>query len=334
MELKPGINCLYASLANMAQVEAWPLSECDLYFIADGVNVAYKPEMRPFYIGSEAEQLLTGLQQYLPIRYKPTDGNSSWIDEMEQLLKQERMLLLYVDSRALTYHSIYQENMGREHFIVAYGADREKDALYVGDSFLLDYSGEALTYSGEASLTDIVQGVYGYAWIEEGVSLPWTKQALMRQALATLDQFVQSSEVYGASPVHKGLAAYRRWFADMVRLEQVDRNSFTETLKNIYYQFRIGSMIHHLDYCAMFVREYAHWLPEDAARNLSRWLTDARADWKKHGLMLYKTAIQHNTRKLAYIAEESGRMLDQHEAQLRAFLVKAQEQLAASGHRA
>ena len=79
IEVRPGTDCFFASLRRLLFfAHGTNLSEAQLYFRCDGLNVEYDPASRPFWIGRSGEELLSEFNRVGPVRLRYSFDMGQW----------------------------------------------------------------------------------------------------------------------------------------------------------------------------------------------------------------------------------------------------------------
>ncbi|WP_159886800.1 BtrH N-terminal domain-containing protein [Paenibacillus puerhi] len=336
IKVQPGTHCLFASLRNMMQSGfGVNLSEAEIYFRCDGMNVEYMPETRPFWIGCSGDEMLRHFAEDGPVRLRYSFEMNDWhskqnlVDELVAELASGKLVMLFAQSHSLTYHFIYRENPSRPHVIFLYGVDTQNDSLFIGDSFLLDYSGAVHMYQGPASLNNLMEGIYGVAFMEETRvewsnhfsqegSLSHDERAFISLLQERIRTFLDNRSLANGESV-QGLQAYYAFFDGLEAAAAMNKESFTESCKEVYYCLRIGSIMHQWTYLMQIVQEY----PKQFSSGADFWIEKLETEhtqWKKHLLNMYKIGLRGNQESWPSILKHSKQLLDQQRDLLHLFV--------------
>ncbi|UUZ96880.1 BtrH N-terminal domain-containing protein [Paenibacillus sp. P25] len=260
--VRAGSHCLFASLRRMlADKYGLIMTEAEIYFRCDAMNVEHHPRSRPLWIGRSGQEMMRHFADTGPAEmdyeFATEEGlaNSKLLGRIQPPLASGEPVLLFVHSGSLTYHPIYRENPSRAHVICGYGWDERSGAIHVIDSFLLDYTGTAHSYQGPASYKELSLGVYGVAWMKEiyphavqpenGAYV--SESGKERQAaFITLMKRRMMEYLQGSSRndgTVRGLAAYDSLYRSLETVVDWDSAAFTDGCKELYYVLRIGK--HH-----------------------------------------------------------------------------------------
>ncbi|MCD1257613.1 BtrH N-terminal domain-containing protein [Paenibacillus athensensis] len=332
MRIEAGAHCLFASLRNLlAAGFGIRLSEADIYFRCDGMNVEYLPLSRPYWIGRSGDAMMRQFAALGPVRTRYHFGvpepaaRLAVAEDIARELAAGRLALLFAHSGCLTYHQVYRDNPSRPHVIGIYGIDLARDTAYVIDSFLLDIGGTVHTYQGPAPLSSLLAGMYGLTYLEgphaagewadadePSVNEP-TPIAYVRDGIG---RFLGGS--VGEWGNAQGLAAYRSFFERLTTVPELDDATFTQTCKELYYCLRIGTVMHQWAYLQQIVRENTSALRSSADAWLETFAAEEQ-EWQKHLLGFYKNGLRAYKANWGVALERSHRLVDRQAAVLRQF---------------
>jgi|GEM_PF-3405625 len=332
MRMEAGAHCLFASLRNLlAAGFGIRLSEADIYFRCDGMNVEYLPLSRPYWIGRSGDAMLRQFAALGPVRTRYHFGvpepaaRPAIAEDIARELAAGRLVLLFAHSGCLEYHQVYRDNPSRPHVIGIYGIDLAGDAAYVADSFLLDVGGTVHTYQGPTPLSSLLGGLYGLAYLEgpcaagawaaegersshEPTPLGYVREGIARFLGGTVGDWGNA----------QGLAAYRSFFDRLAAVPELDDATFTQTCKELYYCLRIGTVMHHWAYLQQIVRENPAALRSGPAAWLKT-LAEEEQEWQKHLLGFYKNGLRAYKANWGAALDRSHRLVDRQAAVLRQF---------------
>ncbi|MWC28059.1 BtrH N-terminal domain-containing protein [Paenibacillus sp. MMS18-CY102] len=326
MMVQPGLHCLFASMRTMlAASYGVNLSEAEIYFRSDGMNVEYDPIARPFWIGRAGDEMLRHMNTDGPVRLQYSFDSGAWadraqfIEDIKEELMARRPVLLFAYSGFLTYHAIYRDNPSRPHVVLLYGLDESNDRMDIIDSFLLEYSGEAHTYQGPASLHDVMQGLYGVGFMP-GVKpdCEGEEHEFMSLLRERIGRFLATQPSRDGASVH-GLQAYYAFVEALEKAAELDAEQFTDVCKEAYYCLRIGGVMHQWTYFMALVEEF----PTSFQSGASAWMTRFEAehlDWKKHLLNIYKFGLRSNRSGWPALLNQTRHLLDRQQSLLEAFV--------------
>ncbi|WP_426446085.1 hypothetical protein ACP26L_21070 [Paenibacillus sp. S-38] len=169
-EVQAGTHCLFASLRSIYEALGESVTETELYFRCGGMLVEHS-SAQPYRIGRSGEAMMEELAKHagrpLTYTFKPDElQEGRLLPALEQALLRGEPVLLFVHSGCLDRcHEVYRENPSRPHVICLNGLDRTAGSAYIIDSFLLDMSGQALTYQGPVPLRRLLGGIYGAGFV-------------------------------------------------------------------------------------------------------------------------------------------------------------------------
>lgn len=323
VHIQPGTHCLFGSIRNaLASSYGYSISEAELYFMCDGLNVEYDPAHRPFWVGRSGEVMLQQFALHGPARLRydfRIDGEErkrELLRDLRQTLVSGHLALLFVNSSCLGFHKVYLENPGRQHVIILYGLDESNDTAYVGDSFLLDDGGTVLTYNGPTPLQKLLQGVYGAAFMDGLHTDASRKESVTGLAAERIRRFISGKALKAG--VEHGHSAYMTLFDDLEQSVHADDSSFTERCKEAYYCLRIGGILHQLLYMKQFAEQY----PREFAASDKDWpalLEEEETLWKKRLWQLYKLGLQRRKEGWPLFLEQTKELMDRETGLLREY---------------
>ncbi|EFM12343.1 hypothetical protein PaecuDRAFT_1023 [Paenibacillus curdlanolyticus YK9] len=326
MTVQPGSHCLFASIRTMlAAGYDVNLSEAEIYFRCDGMNVEYHPTTNPYWLGRSGDEMLRHMNWDGPARMQYSFEAGAWSDQGQFIadIKDElaagRPVILFALSGFLTYHAIYRDNPSRPHVVVLYGIDEANDTVELIDSFLLEYSGEAHTYQGSASLSDVMKGLYGVGFLS-GLKSSFSSEEhdFMSVLHERINRFLTAQSSPDGSSRH-GLQAYYGFVEGLEKAAELDADSFTNVCKEAYYCLRIGSVMHQWSYFMELVQEF----PDAFRLGPDAWLKRFEAehlDWKKHLLNIYKFGLRSNRSGWPALLNQTRQLLDRQQSLLVQFV--------------
>lgn len=183
--------------------------------------------------------------------------------------------------------------------IQLYGLDMKQDEAYVSDHFLLEESGHVLSYNGKTNLTLLLEGITEYAYLNSDPAEELSVQQVIQACDRHLEQFLQES-----------WSAYAVLFCDLDRLLEMEDESFRQSCDTLYYQLRIESLMHLLQYTEQFMSRYEGLMgSEHGAYQLREDIHELRQTWKRHLLQLYKIGLRVNREKVTDYIQHSLRLL-------------------------
>lgn len=309
----PGQHCFYASLHALLLRQGVYTDEADLYFLCNGLSISYKGNFDHFGLrpmsdllaqwsaNTQVEVKHVTLMQNKELQDGESDKRNDFLilQDWSIALANGKSILLHLQSDHLDFHPVYQSNPGKGHVIQLYGLDMRQDVAYVSDHFLLEESGNVLSYSGKTNLALLLEGIEEYAYLNgdpaEEISMRQVIQACDRH----LEQFLQES-----------WSAYAVLFCDLDRLLLMNDEEFRQSCDTLYYQLRIESLMHLLQYTEQFIGRYQGLMSnEHGAYQLREDIYELRQLWKRHLLQLYKIGLRTNRDKLPDYIQHSLRLL-------------------------
>ncbi|MDN4616889.1 BtrH N-terminal domain-containing protein [Paenibacillus sp. PsM32] len=309
----PGQHCFYASLHALLLRQGVYTDEADLYFLCNGLSISYKGNFDSFGLRPMADLLSQwSTNTQVEVKHVTIDPSLSKrndfliLQDWSNALENGKSILLHLQSHCLNFHPVYQNNPSKGHVIQLYGLDMKQDEAYVSDHFLLEESGHVLSYSGKTNLTLLLEGISEYAYLNGNPAEELSVKKVIQACDLHLEQFLQES-----------WSAYAVLFCDLDRLLDMDDEQFRANCDTLYYQLRIESLMHLLQYTEQFISRYEGLMGGEHYTDLLRSdLYELRQTWKRHLLQLYKIGLRVNRDKLPEYIQHSLRLL----AELKAVL--------------
>lgn len=303
-----GKHCLYSSLCGLLLRRGIAAAEADLFLLAGSMNAEYEGELRPFGPGTFGNQLRRITASGGPdLRVEAWDPQDRDPHKLLRALPDGYSAMLHVSSAALTYHQIYVINRARGHVIELHSLDEDSRTAHVSDSFLLDSSGQAFQYTGEARLDDLLGGVLDYAWLAGAPVEPSPARIYQACALHIRDYLSSWSDV---PQFRKGDAAYRAFIADFQLLSDLNDQEFRYQCAEIYYQLRIGTALTLADYLHDFAMLHQDTLGAGAGF-IADGATELYAGWHRLNLQIYKTGLQLGRHRVQTLISRANELVDQ-----------------------
>ncbi|MGF7034400.1 hypothetical protein J2T17_005351 [Paenibacillus mucilaginosus] len=352
-ELQPGTHCLFASVRTICEALGQTVTETELYFRCGGMLVEHS-SAQPYRIGRPGEAMMEELAKHgdgpLTYTFEPEElQEARLLPAVEEALVRGEPVLLFVHSGCLDCcHEVYRDHPSRPHVICLYGLDRAADTAYIGDSFLLDMSGQALTYQGPVPLRRLLGGIYGAGFAGRTPSAgrsetvlpgagretaagedsartaagalaaagrrPADRAGSLRLAASRIREYLEApvpipASAPGEALRYSGEAAYLRFFEVLREAAELPDAEFAQTCREVYYSLRIGGVMHMLLYLKGLVCEH----PEAFAETGKEWIRDLEEEelnWRKYLLQLYKIGLKLQKEQWKPLLERGGeRML-------------------------
>jgi hypothetical protein len=324
-QMRSGMHCLFSGLNHILMRElphtAEETDESDLYLQTSGMNVEYNGDLNRVWLASQEAIIQRFAECYgLSARafYEVGADSQGILEQLVAGLRAGRPVLLFIRTSSLIYHEVFREGEERNHIILLYGLDEQKQEAYIADTSFLDAAGVTQTYRGIVPLELILRGIWGYAWFErDKVRHPLPEAERFQSALDQVHMFLQGKVLPGGR--YQGLLAYRIYVSEYTKLMELGDALFTSTCKNVYYCYRVGGMLHQLDYLCCFIERHDHRLQQ--TDELLNSLDEMKTEWKKTLFQLYKIGISVQRDKIKAIQERSNLLLDKHELLLQRLLL-------------
>lgn len=302
----PGQHCFYASLHALLLRQGVYTDEADLYFLCNGLSISYKGNFDSFGLRPMADLLSQwSANTQVEVKHVTIDPALSKrndfliLQDWSNALENGKSILLHLQSHCLNFHPVYQNNPSKGHVIQLYGLDMKQDEAYVSDHFLLEESGHVLSYNGKTNLTLLLEGITEYAYLNSDPAEELSVQQVIQACDRHLEQFLQES-----------WSAYAVLFCDLDRLLEMEDESFRQSCDTLYYQLRIESLMHLLQYTEQFMSRYEGLMgSEHGTYQLREDIHELRQTWKRHLLQLYKIGLRVNREKVTDYIQHSLRLL-------------------------
>ncbi len=308
VRIVPGNHCCFSSLRNIMLHHNVRISEADIYFLCDGLNVRYRSGFDFTWDSYNRETQLNFAQNCgLDVHECFNIDKETSCFDMYDLVCKQHIIMLFTDSQYLDYHAVYRENPGRGHIIILYGMDIDNQTAYVGDSFLLDAGGNILIYQGPASYERLCRGISSWTWFDFIENKPISKENIVLEAIKNIESFSK-----GNITVQKelcGILAYRKYFEHFEHLAQVEDAKFKEVCSEIYYSLRIGTIMNLIEYMGQFVLETADFYQKDSSR-IADEISNLHLGWKRNMFNVYKMGVRKNKNSVGSIISKSQSLID------------------------
>lgn len=308
-----GKHCYYSSIFNILAYHGFEISEAEIFVLFGGfiirydcnkgtLNLTMYDEM-PF---EYAKKITSG------VRYIKDPDKSKEFEEIFNAIDNNQLVLVTIQNKFLSYNRVYQESESYLHYIIMYGYDMDAGVAYIADTFMLDHSGKALTYSGTVPLDDIIEGIVAYACFD-------IKDNNIMPAKGFIDLFLEQFKTFlynGSGPdIYIGNQAIRKYIENIFPSGEMDVKNFEKSCLNAIYNLKFGVLLHLLEYLIGILEKYGR-LNDEAEELLIR-LKSLKADWHSYFIHLLKVAYSGKKGK----ANETIRLgLDIFDKQERVFI--------------
>jgi len=294
-----GNHCLFSSMYNAFQKSPLNLSEAEIFFLCNGMDISYKKNSN-FKWNILDEEMLKNIAIHTGSEVFYTfEISDDVLERAYEAIRDGNIVILYMNTQNLDYSEIYKKNANREHVIICYGYDIENGNLYICDSYLLDYSGQILTYSGESSLYEIKKGIWGVVWFTHKQTSYMDRNQIIDIAKFNIAKYISDTEV-DSKGYFRGISALKAYFEDFEKLINLDDNMFMCMVSEIYYRLRIGNIMHILYYLKVFVQENGQYFKGDSDILINDFESTYN-EWRKLLLDIYKSGITLKRNKVSKI---------------------------------
>ncbi|MEC0182624.1 hypothetical protein P4H61_14165 [Paenibacillus peoriae] len=338
----PGKHCVYSSLRTSLRRYGVNMAESELFMLCGSMCAEYSGDLKRFGPEKYPEQLQEMAASGGPvIRVEPWIAGVNDETDLLRVLTSGYGTMLHTSSTALTYHDVYVKNYPRGHVIELCGLDLGERTAQVNDSFLLDSSGQAMTYVGPARLDDLMQGIIEYAWlVEQPVRLSPGElhaacayhirqyvtghEAVWRGVLSPDESANQTGKAATGKHVKRGDAGYRAFVDDFRLLAEMEDQDFRAYCHEIYYNLRLGSALHLTDYTADYCLLHQASLGPHT-QHVIELAQSLYADWHKLNLYIYKTGLQLRKQRIPEIRERALSLIERQRHMLEELMVLTEQ---------
>ncbi|MEI7024439.1 BtrH N-terminal domain-containing protein [Paenibacillus sp. y28] len=322
---RTGYHCLFSGLLHMLKREYPDIAadEADVYLQSDGLNVEFHGDMRTMWLASQEQIARRFADCYgfsADYRFDLLNRGEEALPALRETLADNRLVLLFMRTKQLRYHDIFQDGEERNHIILLYGLDEEAGTAYVADTSFYDVSGQLLSYQGPLPLHNVTAGLWGFARFKPQPGMaPKPEPERFAAACSRIRDFVSGTALDGER--YQGMLAYKTYTDAFTGLAELDKEQFSATCKHVYYCLRIGGIMHQIDYLERFVTLHAHRLTRSA--DLAASWNEKRELWRKTLYQLYKIALSARPEKLAAVQQQCRILLEDQERLLNMLLEDA-----------
>ncbi len=331
--IRPGLHCLFSGLTHILERErpgaAAESDEADIYFETNGLNLEYYGDLNKVWLASQQDIVERFAQTYgleLHASFEAELDPGSALLRLREAALQGRLPLLFVRTTALDYHEVFRDGEERNHLVLLLGWDDECASVRIGDTSFLDQAGRVTTYEGMLALDALSSGLWGYAWFAaDEKRKPLSASARFQSVYRLLQTYAAGTKLPGLR--YQGSLAYRMYVGDYAKLTELDDSAFQAACRNVYYCFRVGGMLHQLDYLTVYIKRYADRWPVTEHERLAG-VEKLREQWRKALMQLYKVGLSVQRDRVVLIQERFAFLLDEHEGMLRKLLEEAHGEAA------
>ncbi|SFF39683.1 hypothetical protein SAMN04487969_13335 [Paenibacillus algorifonticola] len=323
--IRAGLHCLFSGLYHILERErpeaAAESDEADIYFETNGLNLEYYGDLNRVWLASQEDIVDRFAQTYgleLHASFEAELDPDAALLRLREAVLQGRMPLLFVRTTSLDYHEVFRDGEERNHLVLLLSWDDGGDSIRIGDTSFLDKAGHITTYEGVLTVDALRRGLWGYAWFQaDAEQNPLSGLGRFTAALQNIRSFNQGLEL--PEQRYQGSLAYRMYVRDYAKLPALDALAFSAVCRNVYYCFRVGGMLHQLDYLAAYIGRYKGRWPQEGQELLHR-VEGLREQWRKALMQLYKVGLSVQRDKIGLVQERFALLLDEHEKLLRTLL--------------
>jgi hypothetical protein len=287
-DILKGSNCTFASLQNIFRYKGYNLSEADIFFLCDGLNVEYNADLD--FISYRAVNDLRNLSLSAGITVSMTAvvDCADWKDKIVATLSSGEPVLLFVNTAKLDYHRVFRENENYYHAIILYGVDMEKDLAYIADPVILDGNGKIDEFQGAVSLEAIFQSVYRYAWFNFDAVKKIERLDVYRTAQSGISRFLKGTVVPEKS--FFGMTALHEYLCDMKSLASMDDQLFVKNCMSVHHNVKVRCFMYIVEFITKFIQENANDFHEQSDSLLEQFI-NLKSEWGKVASRVLKIRV-------------------------------------------
>ncbi|WP_341281910.1 hypothetical protein [Paenibacillus sp. FSL H8-0537] len=329
--IRAGLHCLFSGLYHILEQErpeaAAESDEADIYFETNGLNLEYYGDLNRVWLASQEDIVerfagTYGLQLHASFEVELDPGAA--LLRLREAVLQGRMPLVFIRTTSLDYHEVFRDGEERNHLVLLLGWDDGDDSVLIGDSSFLDQAGHVTTYKGVLTVDALRRGLWGYAWFKaDAEQKPSTGIGRFNTVLQNIRTFNQGLEL--PDQRYQGSLAYRMYVRDYNKLLALDAPAFSAVCRNVYYCFRVGGMLHQLEYLAVYIGRYKGRWPQEGQELLNH-VEGLREQWRKALMQLYKVGLSVQRGKIGLVQDRFTLLLDEHDKLLVALLSAVDEE--------
>ncbi|SCY70985.1 BtrH N-terminal domain-containing protein [Alkaliphilus peptidifermentans] len=298
VKITKGVHCYYSSIFNIMDYNGIDLSEAELFMILGGFTIRYFSNFRRLDT-TVHEEITTDFAKKLSTSINFIDGQdkSKAFEEIYESISNNNLVLLAIQNKYLDYNRVYQESEDYLHYILMYGYDIEAGLAYIADTFMLDHSGNALTYSGTMALDNIEKGIGAYACFNLRGKKLITKEDFFDQFITRFETFLKHQSDETDKSIYLGNQAIGKYIENIFPTEAMDKETFEKSCLDAIYNLKFGVMLHLMEYLIHILKKYSSMWNE--SEDLIYELRLLKLDWHKYFIYLLKVAYSGRREKAA-----------------------------------
>jgi hypothetical protein len=281
--------CLFSAIQDILANNDIILSDSDIFVLCNGLNLCYESDLNFIGYGGLDEIVLNlskGNLLKVNLCYKMGSNEEMFNKSIEPILG-DKPVLLFVGTGGLCYTDAFKQvsNENRGHSIILYGVDEDTDSVYIGDAYYRDSSGQMLKYMGIATIKEIKDSIFGFAWFEfDKEKTKIDKKTILERATGNFEEFLKG-RVEGEKSY--GNTALNRFISDIEKLDTLNDSEFVQTCINVHFNIKIRSIIIIFDFLISFIEDNNEFQTEGCNILIEK-LKFVRKEWEKVGLNILK----------------------------------------------
>lgn len=296
---KQGKHCVTGSLRNIFSFMNIELNEFELFFLGEGFNIFYdKNEEGTGYL--ETQFNIESLRDNCGVEFEFTANTD--FDTLEFNIRNNRPVIVQVNSAFLDYHPIFMSNKGRKHFIVAYGFDKDDSKFYISDSYILNNS-YPTSYSGIINMEILRKAANACGNIcyqikkvayRENTEVEWQK-IIKKNLLRYLNCKPRDYHL----PV--GIFAMEQFYSNIcLKLETLDDHLLLSYFRDVVYALKVLGFVTGRQFFKQILLKYNVCTPNDKIVNR---INAINKNWSNLCLLFIKNALAKDRTRLSNNAE-------------------------------
>lgn len=298
LNISQGKHCYYSSIANIMEYNGVDLSEAEIFVLFEGFIMRYYCDVGRLDLTVHNDMSIDFISKISSgINYIEERNKGKDLEEIYQAISKDNLVLLAIQNKYLNYNRVYQESEGYLHYVLMYGYDTDMSQVYIADTFMLDHSGTAMTYSGTVPMENIENGIGAYACFEIKDKNLISKEAFIDIFLKKFEIFLTHKADESDNNIYLGNYAIRKYIENIFPTGEMDDALFEKSCLDAIYNLKFGVILHLLEYLIGIIQKY-HFMwsePEDLISGLKV----LKMDWHKYFIYLLKVAYSGRRDKIS-----------------------------------
>lgn len=315
MKTIKGKLCISSCIQNMLINKGLDLTEEDVFMLCEGMNITYYERSK--YFGMFPHNFLenftknSGIESHFSYVSSEDNCLESIKDQILNQVKNNNIVIAFIGTRNLEYEESYLKSSKREHAILIYGYDTERDLVYVSDSFIILPDNRIEIYQGATVMSKVFSGLLGYGWICLNESANIGKLSANRQLLEkNLKGFLEG---YDEKPRFcKGITALKEYVGAYNTLMDLDDEALKIKCIDICYRIRYASVITSLEFICNYLKDLGYCKTSSDV-NYFTMIDELKSGWKSISSKILRVGISGNKVALANVINNSKSMVERYE---------------------